>query len=130
RHCGRDPIAPGVLEPRRVPSRAIVAFPREMRGVNETRWRTLPLGRFGYLVLARSPPASFGRAEESGMAQDLYEVGRIPPEGTVPSRMYAQVIRPERFGEPDQAFQAEVIETPRAGPGEALVLVMAAGINY
>ena len=64
------------------------------------------------------------------MAQDLYEVGRIPPEGTVPSRMYAQVIRPERFGEPDQAFQAEVIETPRAGPGEALVLVMAAGINY
>src|SRR5207237_1330387 len=62
--------------------------------------------------------------------QDLDEVGRIPPEGTVPSRMYAQVIRPERFGEPDQAFQAEVIETPRAGPGEALVLVMAAGINY
>jgi crotonyl-CoA carboxylase/reductase len=44
--------------------------------------------------------------------------------------MYAQVIRPERFGEPDQAFQVEVVDTPEPGPGEALVLVMAAGINY
>jgi len=64
------------------------------------------------------------------MAQDLYEVGRIPPAGTVPARMHAQVIRPERFGEPERAFQVEVIDTPHPGPGEALVLVMAAGINY
>jgi crotonyl-CoA carboxylase/reductase len=44
--------------------------------------------------------------------------------------MFAQVIRPERFGEPKDAFQVEVIGTPSPGPGEALVLVMAAGINY
>jgi crotonyl-CoA carboxylase/reductase len=44
--------------------------------------------------------------------------------------MYAQVIRPERFGEPKDAFQVEVVDTPPAGPSEVLVLVMAAGINY
>src|SRR2546423_1314606 len=64
------------------------------------------------------------------MTKDLYEVGEIPPVGEVPRTMYAQVIRPERFGEPEQAFQVETVETPRPGPGEVLVLVMAAGINY
>ena len=64
------------------------------------------------------------------MTKDLFEVGELPPEGVVPPRMYAQVIRPERYGEPSQAFQVEVLETPRPGDGEALVLVMAAGINY
>jgi crotonyl-CoA carboxylase/reductase len=62
--------------------------------------------------------------------KDLYEIGEIPPVGEVPGRMYAQVIRPERFGEPDKAFQVEAIETPTPGPGEVLVLVMGAGINY
>jgi crotonyl-CoA carboxylase/reductase len=62
--------------------------------------------------------------------KDLYEVGEIPPRGEVPSRMHAQVIRPERFGEPASAFQVEVIETPEPGPGDVLVFVMAAGINY
>ena len=64
------------------------------------------------------------------MASDLYEIGQLPPLGEVPPRMYAQVIRPERFGEPETAFQVEAVETPPVGPGEALVLVMAAGINY
>jgi crotonyl-CoA carboxylase/reductase len=64
------------------------------------------------------------------VASDLYEIGEIPPRGQVPGRMYAQVIRPERFGEPATAFQVEAMETPQPGPGEALVLVMAAGINY
>lgn len=64
------------------------------------------------------------------MTKDLYEVGEIPPEGFVPPRMYAQVIRPERYGEPAQAFQVEVLDTPRPVEGEVLVLVMAAGINY
>jgi crotonyl-CoA carboxylase/reductase len=64
------------------------------------------------------------------MAKDLYEIGEIPAVGEVPARMYAQVIRPERFGEPESAFQIEQIETPRPGSGEALVLVMAAGVNY
>ncbi|MEX0684069.1 MAG: crotonyl-CoA carboxylase/reductase [Dehalococcoidia bacterium] len=45
--------------------------------------------------------------------------------------MYAQVIRPERFGDPKDAFQIEKVETPKdLKPNEALVLVMAAGINY
>jgi crotonyl-CoA carboxylase/reductase len=63
--------------------------------------------------------------------KDAYEVGQIPPLGEVPPYMYAQLIRPERFGEPIQAFQIEKVETPaELRPREALVLVMAAGINY
>src|SRR5207245_26832 len=57
-------------------------------------------------------------------------LGEMPPLGAVPERMLAQVIRPERYGEPSQAFAVEEIETPRPGPGEALVYVMAAGVNY
>jgi crotonyl-CoA carboxylase/reductase len=64
------------------------------------------------------------------VVKDLYEVGEVPPEGEVPPRMHAQVIRPERFGEPEKAFQVEVIDTPQAGKAEVLVLVMAAGVNY
>jgi crotonyl-CoA carboxylase/reductase len=62
--------------------------------------------------------------------KDEYDIGQIPPLGTVPSRMRAQVIRADRFGEPRSAFQVEIVPTPEPGPGEALVLVMAAGINY
>ncbi|HET6770610.1 MAG TPA: crotonyl-CoA carboxylase/reductase [Actinomycetota bacterium] len=64
------------------------------------------------------------------MFKDLYEIGEIPPIGEVPARMFAQVIRPERFGEPERAFQVEEIDIPGIGPDDALVLVMAAGINY
>src|ERR1700675_530732 len=44
--------------------------------------------------------------------------------------MHAQVVRPDRFGEPEAAIHDEVIEVPRAGPGEVLVMVMAAGVNF
>ena len=64
------------------------------------------------------------------MTKDIYEIGEIPPLGEIPKRMYAQLIRPERFGEPEKAFQIEDVEVPQPGPGETLVLVMAAGINY
>jgi crotonyl-CoA carboxylase/reductase len=64
------------------------------------------------------------------VANDLFEIGEVPPAGHVPGRMYAQVIRPERYGEPERAFQIEAVDTPAPGPGEALVLVMAAGVNY
>ena len=37
--------------------------------------------------------------------KDAYEVGEIPPLGEVPPLMHAQVIRPERLGEPIKAFQ-------------------------
>jgi len=64
-------------------------------------------------------------------AKDAYEIGEVPPIGEVPKYMYAQLIRPERFGDPVHAFQVEKVETPvDLKPCEALVMVMAAGINY
>lgn len=62
--------------------------------------------------------------------KDLYPVGEFPPMGYVPKQMYAWAIRRERHGEPDKAFLEEVVDTPRPGPTEVLVLVMAAGVNY
>ncbi|HEX9696268.1 MAG TPA: crotonyl-CoA carboxylase/reductase [Actinomycetota bacterium] len=64
------------------------------------------------------------------MTTDIYEIGDVPPLGEVPRRMYAQVIRPDRFGDPEKAFEIEQLDVPDVGPGEALVAVMAAGINY
>ena len=34
------------------------------------------------------------------MTKDLYEIGELPPVGEVPRQMYAQLIRPDRYGEP------------------------------
>ncbi|MGN6379510.1 MAG: crotonyl-CoA carboxylase/reductase [Gaiellales bacterium] len=44
--------------------------------------------------------------------------------------MQAWVIRPDRLGDPKDAMQLERIEVPEPGPGEVLVRVMAAGVNY
>ncbi|MBS1870034.1 MAG: crotonyl-CoA carboxylase/reductase [Actinobacteria bacterium] len=54
----------------------------------------------------------------------------LPPVGEVPPTMLAQVVRQERFGDPGEAFRVEQVPTPRVGPDEVLVAVMAAGINY
>jgi crotonyl-CoA carboxylase/reductase len=64
------------------------------------------------------------------VTKDPYDIGKTPPIGEVPARMHAQLIRPDRFGEPRDAFRDEVVEVPAVGPDDALVLVMAAGINY
>ncbi|HEY6557618.1 MAG TPA: crotonyl-CoA carboxylase/reductase [Polyangiaceae bacterium] len=64
------------------------------------------------------------------MSKTIYELGEVPELGTVPEKMYAQVIRAERFGEPKTAFQVEQIEVPEIGPRDVLVYVMAAGVNY
>ena len=64
------------------------------------------------------------------MPKEIYEMGEIPPLGEVPAKMYAQLIRPERFGEPKDAFKIEQVEIPEVGPHDVLVYVMAAGINY
>jgi crotonyl-CoA carboxylase/reductase len=64
------------------------------------------------------------------MAKEIYELGEIPDLGVVPPKMYAQLIRPERFGEPKDAFKQEAIDVPEIGPREVLVYVMAAGVNY
>jgi crotonyl-CoA carboxylase/reductase len=50
--------------------------------------------------------------------------------GTLPDSMSAWVIRPEREGEPVDAFQMEEIEVPEPGPFEVIVRVMAAGVNF
>ncbi len=64
------------------------------------------------------------------MGKELYELGEVPPVGTVPKYMHASVIRRERYGRPADAFQPEVVEVPPVGRGQVLVMVMAAGVNY
>ncbi len=64
------------------------------------------------------------------MTQEIYELGQVPELGVVPPKMYAQVIRAERFGEPKTAFQLEQVPVPELGPRDVLVYVMAAGVNY
>ena len=63
--------------------------------------------------------------------KDCYALGETPKLGDVPARMLAQVIRQDRFGEPNKAFKVEEIDVPAdLKPDEVLVWVMAAGINY
>ena len=57
-------------------------------------------------------------------------LAKLPEIGVIPRTMLAQVIRESRFGQPTVAFQEEIVPTPQPGPGEVLVCVMAAGINY
>lgn len=57
-------------------------------------------------------------------------IGTLPPLGEVPARMWAQVVRQDRLGEPAGAFKPEIVDTPAPGPGEVLIGVMAAGINF
>ncbi|MDA3624596.1 crotonyl-CoA carboxylase/reductase [Saccharopolyspora oryzae] len=57
-------------------------------------------------------------------------IGELPPVGVVPPTMHAQVVRQSRYGDPAEAFRPELVETPRIGPDEVLIAVMAAGINY
>jgi len=64
------------------------------------------------------------------MAKDVYEIGEIPPIGEVPARMHAQLTRPERYGEPVTSIRDEIIDVPELGPHDALVMVMAAGVNF
>lgn len=61
---------------------------------------------------------------------DPHPIGSPELPADVPSTMYAWVVRPERYGEPRDAYRVEVVETPEIGDDEALVYVMATGINY
>ena len=63
-------------------------------------------------------------------ARDLYDLGDSPPLGHVPRRMHAATFRQSRYGPPERAFGFEVVETPKMGPRQITVQVMAAGINY
>ena len=64
------------------------------------------------------------------MGKDVYDVGELPPVGEVPARMHAMVVRPDRYGEPRDSIQDEVIDVPELGPRDVLVAVMAAGVNF
>ena len=64
------------------------------------------------------------------VGKDLYDLGQIPPLGEVPAQMHAQLVRPDRYGEPEKAIQDEVIDVPELGPHDALVMVMAGGVNF
>ncbi|CAB4862373.1 unannotated protein [freshwater metagenome] len=65
------------------------------------------------------------------MTIDLSNISHISAElGTLPSSMVAWVIRPERLGEPEVAFQLEEVEGPEPGAFEVIVRVMAAGVNF
>jgi crotonyl-CoA carboxylase/reductase len=64
------------------------------------------------------------------VGKDVFEIGELPPVGEVPLRMHAQLVRPERFGEPGDAILDEVIDVPELGQHDALVMVMAAGVNF
>ena len=62
--------------------------------------------------------------------QGPLEIGELPPVGEVPKSMWAQVIRSDRLGSPSGAFRVEEVPVPTPGPGEVLIAVMAAGINF
>lgn len=64
------------------------------------------------------------------MYKELYEIGEIPPLGSLPSKMYAWTLRNECLGEPIDAFQKEIIALPTLKKNEMLVFNMACGINY
>ena len=77
-----------------------------------------------------TPEHVSGRRGTGRASMELTPLGEMPALGTVPERMLAQLIRPERYGDPAQAFAVEEVATPLPRPGEALVYVMAAGVNY
>ena len=61
---------------------------------------------------------------------ELLELSEQPELGIIPKKMHAFCVRQDRFGEPKDAWQREVINTPEIGPKDVLVYTMATGINY
>jgi crotonyl-CoA carboxylase/reductase len=95
----------------------VVAAPDE----NLTRAKLPP--RIDTILRLRDPRRS--------VAVDIAEISKLDVEpGELPATMAAWVIRPEREGEPKDAFQIEEIEVPEPGPFEVIVRVMAAGVNF
>ncbi|MSP61357.1 MAG: crotonyl-CoA carboxylase/reductase [Myxococcales bacterium] len=58
------------------------------------------------------------------------DLSTVPALGELPELMQACVIRKEREGEPEHSMQIEEVPVPVIGANEALVLVMAAGVNF
>ena len=66
----------------------------------------------------------------TSQAEKIYELGEKPPLGLVPKNMHAFCVRQDRFGEPKNAWQREILPVPNIGPQDVLVYTMATGINY
>ena len=62
--------------------------------------------------------------------REIYDLGDQPPLGVVPEKMHAFCVRQERFGEPKEAWQREIIPVPNIGSKDVLGYTMATGINY
>jgi crotonyl-CoA carboxylase/reductase len=58
------------------------------------------------------------------------EAGLSVRPGELPAEMSAWVMRPEREGDLDAAYELESLAPPEPGPFEVVVRVMAAGLNY
>jgi crotonyl-CoA carboxylase/reductase len=83
------------------------------------------------LVWHTTPNAYVSLSEEKKMTtKQLYDLGEMPLLGEVPEKMHAFLVRQDRFGEPTKSWKREVIDTPKIGPKDVLVYVMATGINY
>ncbi|MCS7213350.1 MAG: crotonyl-CoA carboxylase/reductase [Candidatus Calescibacterium sp.] len=50
--------------------------------------------------------------------------------GTPVKKMKAVVVRPDRLGDPIKSMKVEEVDVPEPGPGEVLVYVKAAGVNF
>jgi crotonyl-CoA carboxylase/reductase len=65
------------------------------------------------------------------VAVDIANVSEVGVEpGELPSTMAAWVLRPEREGDLQTAYEVEEVEVPEPGPFEVVVRVMAAGVNF
>ena len=69
-------------------------------------------------------------ASETSHTENIYELGDKPPLGAVPENMHVFCVRQDRFGEPKDAWQREILPVPAIGPQDVLVYTMATGINY
>jgi crotonyl-CoA carboxylase/reductase len=65
------------------------------------------------------------------MAIDVAGIARLEVEpGQLPKTMAAWVLRPEREGDLDTAYEVEEVAVPEPGPFEVVVRIMAAGVNF
>ncbi len=101
---------------------AATLFPQVWRYRGRTpTWRppsptTASRGRPCNVPLLAVRPGERDRVNETSTARQRTDPARLtthPPVGEVPATMLAQVIRPERYGDPRDAFAAEEIPTPR-----------------
>lgn len=63
-------------------------------------------------------------------APDILAIGEPVPLGVVPRHMHCWAIRADRHGPPATSFRQEVVEIPKIGDDDVLILVMAAGVNF